>query len=266
MTLWQKIKSWFGWKPKKKADTLAITDHRASFLFDNGKVRVMNILSHQVGEAQFENVIQRCRGNGDTVIYLYTFNVGDGGGATSIYVNDKFGAVEDGGKIQLMRRRFERCREVGLWVVVWLFPDDNGKRIPYNDGLQLTNYISQVNALFGGYISEYVIALEADEYFGYEMIGRLAQHIRTLTSKPIGCHQTPNKYNLSAHPLVNRHYHQYGWNKSVTEMESITRGVRAHIGKSLIACEYNLSSDSSNAKSQGRAAIIGGADGTGCGR
>ena len=89
-------------------DDLKIKDHRASFLFDNAGTRVMNILAHNLDDSYFYGVLNRCKGNGDKVIYLYIgYNNGDGPGTTSIYVNDQFGGAIDDNKVNIMKNRMK---------------------------------------------------------------------------------------------------------------------------------------------------------------
>lgn len=246
---------------------LKIKDHRASFLFDNGGTRVMNILAHTYDDNHFNNIINRCKSNGDKVIYLYTYNKGDGPGTTSFYVNDQFGGAIDNNKMNIMKNRMKTARKKDLHIVCWLFPDDNTSKIKFKDTQGLKNYINIVIDNFDEYISEYVVALEADEYLSIGQVDELAAFIKSKTKdKAVGCHQKPNKYNYSQVGNIDKHYHQYGFNKSTSFIDTETKKVIGAVGKPVIAAEYDLSSDSAGAKSRGDAAIKAGASGTGNGR
>jgi len=85
-----------------------LEDHRASFLFDNGATRVMNILSPNCSEDVFRGIVARCKQNGDNVIYLYLINEGDGPWTPySFYVNNDIGGAIDAEILSLMKARCE---------------------------------------------------------------------------------------------------------------------------------------------------------------
>lgn len=247
---------------------LTIKDHKASFLFDNGGTRVMNILSHNVTDSYFNGVLNRCIGNGDKVVYLYVgYNNGDGAGTTSFYVNDKFGGETDNNKLNIMKNRMKAVRKKDVHIVGWIFPDDNGSKINFRDTEGLKRCIKVVVDNFDEYISEYVLVLEANESVSAGQIDEMAGYIKSITKdKPIGNHQTPGRYDYSQLGNIDKHYHQYGFNKPTSFIDSETKKVIGAIGKPVIAAEYDLSSDSPNAKARGDAAMGAGAKGTGNGR
>jgi len=273
-----------------------IKTHKASFLFDGAGTRVMNYLADSADEGSFHHIVNRCKANGDTVIYLYFSNQGDGSpNPTSFYVNNNFAGQIDGGKVDRMQKKLEICRDKDLQIVAWLFADDSsgisrslsddnvneylentidGVYTKSGNGIITTRasldsqkkYVKDVVDLFDKYIAEYVVALEGNEHMN-SRIGPLADYLNGLTDKKIGTHQTPGAYNHARDiGSVDHHYHQYGWNKSPGAMKSTTQGVRGAVGKPVVACEYNKSSDSGTAKAQGDGAMSGGAIGTGNGR
>jgi len=218
-------------------------------------------------DGYFNGIVNRCKANGDKVIYLYTYNRGDGPGITSFYINDQFGGAIDNNKMNIMKNRMKQCRKKDLWIVCWLFPDDNTSKINFNNTEGLKNYIGIVIDNFDEYISEYVVALEADEYLSAGQVNELASYIKNKTKdKAVGSHQKPYKYNYSQQPNIDKHYHQYGFGKSNSFIDSETKKVIGAVGKPVIAAEYNKSSDSAGAKSRGSTAIGSGASGTGNGR
>ena len=246
---------------------LKIKDHRASFLFDNAHTRVMNMLAYNVDDNTFNGVINRCKGNNDTVIYLYAgYNKGDGPGTTSIYIDDKFGGSIDNNKVKLMQKRMEKIRDNKLYIVGWLFPDDNGGKINFGDTDALKLYINNVVANFDEYISEYVIGIEANEYMSAAQVDQLASYLKRKVNKPVGNHQTSGRYDYSASGNIDKHYHQYGFNQPVAKIESETKKIVGALKKPVIGAEYDMSSDSDGAKSRGDAVIRGGGSGTGNGR
>ena len=253
--------------PDPEKPDLTIQDHRASFLFDKAGTRVMNILAHNLDDNHFNNVYNKCKANGDKVIYLYVgYNNGDGPGTTSIYVDDKFGNTIDENKVNSMKNRMKKIRDDKLYIVGWLFADDNTKKVNFKDTAALKNYIKAVVDRFDSYISEYVIGIEVDEYLSSAQVNELAAYIKGLTNKSIASHQVPGKYNYSTSGNISKHYHQYGFNKSTSYIESETKKIIAALGKPVIGAEYDMSSDSSGAKARGDAVIRGGGSGTGNGR
>ena len=294
-----------------------IETHKASFLFDNGNTRVMNSLSIHISDAKFDDNINRCKANGDTVIYLFFSNERDGVGApVSFYVNNQFGGTIDDNRIKQMTKRLEKCIDKDLLVVGWLFADDSPNISREGDihgcvnevrdtndvvisrstiDIRDTNivaisrspiavqkkYIDNVDKYFGKYISEYVVALEADEHLDTARLIALSEHTAKYNKgkmwwgivsfeKEIGMHQVPGKSNLALNiGPITVHYHQFGFNKSEAYIESQTRAIKAALaarGKKFIGAEYNLSSDTPKARSQGDAVMRGDGDGTGNGR
>ena len=242
-----------------------VKDHKASFLFDNAGTRAMNILSEDVVDGSFHGVVNRCLGNGDKVVYLYLSNYRDGP-EVSFYQNRQFGGTVDESRIKQMTKRMETCIDKDLQIVAWLFADDSSPISKASEATQ-KKYIDDAVDNFDKYISEYVVALEADEHLKLDRCAALSAHLDSKTKKKIGMHQVPGKYNYSqAIGNVNHHYHQYGFGKSASSIESSTRNVIGAVGKPVVAAEYDKSSDSAGAKERGDAAMRGGAIGTGNGR
>jgi len=250
------------------ATDLKIKDHKASFLFDNAGTRVMNVLAYNVDDGYFNGVINRCAGNGDKVIYLYVgYNKGDGPGTTSFYVNDVFDSAVDGNKVNLMKSRMKAIRKKNLHIVAWVFADDNTGKVNFKDTEALKRCVKIAVDNFDEYVSEYVIALEADEYLSISQVDQLAIYLKSITKdKAIGVHQLMGRYNYSQLGSIDKHYHQYGFNKSTGFIDSQTKKVMGAVGKPVIAAEYDGSSDSVGAKARGDAAMGAGASGTGNGR
>ena len=104
----------------------SIEGHKASFLFDNGGTRVMNILSPRLSFDQFKGIVQRCKGNGDNMLYLYLMNEKDGPWTPySMYVNNQIGGTIDDGVVSEYKRRIEYVRDEKLGIVFWLRADDS---------------------------------------------------------------------------------------------------------------------------------------------
>lgn len=152
--------------------------------------------------------------------------------------------------------------------MVWLFPDDadtiHGKSA---DELKakLSGFVPFVDDL----VSSYVLALEADEYWGREKVMALGNHLNTLTNKPIGNHQKPGNFDYcvdQGSEWCDMMVYQYGWGKSTSEIYSTTANlIYALGGKKVIAGEYNVDDGESLSYALGHAALTAGAIGFGNG-
>jgi len=276
-------------------------EHYASFLFDNAGTRVMNSLSYQMSEETFKSIVSRCKANGDTWIYLYMANAGDGNPPrTSFYVNDQHAGEIDENKVNMMKSRLKYCREEGLCVVAWLFPDDSSSitrafveidgetmeleghsslmtnvefdaemprepmehisKVPFDKQFK---YIDDVVDNFDDWICSYCIGLELNEYFNDTQVFQLIDKLLTRTSKSIGVHWTIGKTSLCEADTL---YYQYGFGLSAARVASITQSKKASLpaGKRFIAAEYAKNSDKEG-KTLGQAALGAGADGVGNG-
>lgn len=242
-----------------------ITDHRASFLFDDARTRCMNVLAYTRTDSNVKGILNRMKANGDTVAYVLSYNNGDGHGLTSFYKDDVFGAAVDDKKAEIMRNRLKMIRGMGLNIVMFIFADDQGANLPKKDTAKLCAHAQKTVDLYDRYVSEYVVGIEENEYLNAGQVDAIAKVLRK-TGKPVGSHMTTGQYSFSILGSIDRHYHQYGWGKSPSDMKAITQQMRGKVGKPVVACEYSRDSDSSTAHKQGDAAMAGGAIGTGCGR
>lgn len=263
--------------------------HRASFLFDNAGTRVMNILSYQKSEDGFKQLVARCKANGDTHIYLYLANAGDGNPPkTSFYVNDQHAGTIDPGRLNMMQARIQYCKDQGLCVIAWLYPDDSSSivRATMIDGVAVlghsslsnnTNvnvicrasfdkqfkYVADVLANFDSLVCGYCMGIELNEYFSNSQVSQLVAKMKSSTTKSVGVHWTIGGTSLCGADSL---YYQYGFGLSASKVKSITQSKKATVpaGIRFIAAEYAKSSDKEGI-GLGNAALDGGADGTGNG-
>jgi hypothetical protein len=241
----------------------ATPPYRASFLLNDARTRVMNYLSHKHNDMWRRQIRTTLLERGDTVIYLYLSNRGDGP-EVSPYRGQRFGHELDMDRIQQWHRMLRKLREIGLMPVFWFFADDSADISRARVETQKL-FISDMVREFDRYALHWVLALEADEHMDLGRVKTLATHLRSHTNKPIGIHQLTSRWEWAREvPEVDYLYYQYGWGKSAGQLESETRDVLRRISpKKLIGAEYNKSSDN---KAQGEAILRGGAEGYGNGR
>jgi hypothetical protein len=244
--------------------------HRASFLFDKARVRVMNCLSLQMDDAAFRAIVQRCKANGDTLMYVYLANCGDGAPpVTSFYKGGGYGIEVNPDAVKTMRTRIQHIRSQGMGIVAWLTPDDSPSIYKASHEQHLRHVHSVVEE-FGDLIDEYVVGLEMDSDPRCQHAAAMIEYGRKQGGKRWGVHLNPGK-TAPLYGADTLYYQKSGFNPSkdsdVASFGNEIRRVRAALpsGIRLIAAEYHGSSDSQNAKALGKVAIANGADGTGTG-
>lgn len=238
--------------------------HRTAFLFNNAKQSTLDMLSFKMGDSEFMGVGGKALQARSNLLYLELASQFDFK-PVSFYANGLIYGAVDRKRLKLMQTRCVTIRAAGIKIIPWLFTDDS-PNIAKCSTEQKKAYIKQALQYFDAYAVEYVLALEANEYMGFDQVRALADYFKTLSSKPLGLHLTPGKCDWSAKiKSIDQHYHQYGWGKSPSQIASMTKSVIASVKKPVIACEYNKSCEKSDAKAQGDAALGAGAAGTGCG-
>lgn len=266
------------------------SNHYSSFLFDNAGTRVMNILSYQKSDNGFKETVARCKANGDTCIYLYLANAGDGNPPkTSFYINDQHAGTIDANKMEMIKNRLQYCRDQGLCVVAWLFPDDSssitrsfnvdGQDVqghsslnpPSTNSYAVTRasfdkqfkYIDDIVANLNDLICEYCMGIELNEYFNDSQVSQLVNSLKSKSGKRVGVHWTPGRTSICGADAL---YYQYGFGLNASQIKSTTKSKKASLpsGIRFIAAEYAKSSDKEG-RALGQAALQGGADGVGNG-
>lgn len=237
-------------------------NHRASFLLDGAKTRVMNTLSHKHSAASRNRIWNRCKRNGDNAIYLYASNIGDD---KRYPVNPRLSLDVVRGWVPLLRQ----LNGMGLRPIVWFFADDS-KAISRLPTARLTNYVRQVISIIDPYVIGYVPALEANEHLGLGKTRAIANAIRASSRKPIGIHTTrdleKNPRQLKAWASLGQEwFHQYGFGQKPSQIAAESRLVRKLLGRPFVACEYHYSSTTAGARALGDAALANGAHSTGNG-
>jgi len=257
------LRKWFSWLPFVRPDwTEEPKDHRASFLFDNATTRCMNILSAGVSEQHFRNVVARCRGNGDTLMYVFLANYGDGPGVTDFYAG-AFGGEIDKHEVKAIRKRMQYILDEGLRIVGVMTADDS-RPIKQASFPARLRHVQHCIKQFGDLCCAWWIGLELDEYTAQHEVRALVFEAKSRTKRSVGVHWSPRKTDPCGADTL---YYQHGFGLSPARVESETRGVVERLpGTRVIAAEYHKSSDTQDAKALGQAAMRGGAKGTGNGR
>jgi len=206
------------------------------------------------------------RDNGAKMCYLFLSGEHDGKWQpVNIWEDGTFMGEIDQHKLDVMHDRCKYIRREGLDIVFWLASDDssNYSAQPVSKWIE---FVDLAVDEFDKYACGYVAALEANEHFSSKWAA-VADRLQQKTDKPIGIHETSGQYSYAKHGAIDIMYFQFGWNKSPAQIAATTRNViNALGGKPVIACEYNMSSDTNQARAQGDGGIAGGASGSGNGR
>ena len=226
--------------------------------------RPMNYLGGSYSDDQFKELVGWARSVGCNTIYLYLSNAGDGP-MVSFYVGGVFAGQVDEDAVDRMLDRVDYAMREGLTPWFWCFADDSSviSRAPLEKQFK---FMDDCVDIFGRRAGAWVIALEADEHMDYDRVAALAQHLASLTTKPIGLHLLTHRYEWSVRiPEVSFHCHQYEFGSSAATVLNETRHVisRLRPDQLMVACEFTKDTGSPEAYALRAAAVEGGADGVG---
>jgi hypothetical protein len=243
---------------------------KASFLFDNAKYCILDLLSYKIGDSEFVSLATRSAGRGVNTFWFnlasqYDFR------PVSFYQSGLISGPIDSKRLAMMQKRASMARSAGFRVVFWFFTDDS-PAIAKSSLETKKAYITQAVKSFDKNATEWVLMLEANEYSSQSEADALARHVKTLTKKPLGLHMTPGQYGWSRDfearsielsrsiSSVDKHYHQYGWICGNTaKISSDTKSIIRSVGKPVVAAEWCKNPDRKCAD----AAIAAGAVGVG---
>jgi hypothetical protein len=155
------------------------------------------------------------------------------------------------------------AREAGLLPVVWLFSDDAPK-LEMERAPALLSRMERLVPVIDPLVDSYVLGLELDEYWEAPLIDLLGTRLDSLTTKRIGVHQTPGRWDLAALPWVDMMILQYGFGLTEQDIREMTARAIRELGKPVVAGEYEYV-DEARSKPLGDAAIAAGAAGFGNG-
>jgi hypothetical protein len=241
--------------------------HKASFLFDRGGTKTMNLLSPKM-----ENIDERLKrlvANGDTTVYLYLFNQADGeNSGYSPYLKNEIGGTLDNSAVEGYRSRIEMIKKADLKIIFWLRADQS---MSFNAAKpeQQFKYQEDMVKLFDKDATEWVLGYRLNRYMDESEANDYVAHLKGITSKPVGIHcMGMNNYIWAINSKADVYYGDYGYKCTPSEIKEKTKDVLAKLdGKvKFIAAEYHQSSDTDEAKALGQAAMEAGADGTGNGQ
>ena len=233
---------------------------RASFLMVDDRWMTLNYLHPNAEKLRMRAA---AKANGDTHIYIYSRNGGDGfnGGPN---FNLSIISPQPDWEVQL-----NTLNAAGLSPVMWLTPDDSPNIHSQSLDAQKAHF-SEIVRRFDDKVTGYVTCLECDEYWDAATVNALVAHLKSITNKPVGVHLTSGvggkKGNKEYYANADYVYLQTGWDKTPAEITAMVKQAIAVTGKPVIASEYAKESRSAAARALGDAACLAGAVGTGNGR
>lgn len=153
----------------------------------------------------------------------------------------------------------------GINPVVFLTGDEGTWKDQSESAINadLSTLIPQIDP----YVYTYALGIESDEYWSLSKTVSVGSHLRTLTTKPIGVHQLPQKWDYCQNQSwCDYLLLQYGFGHTTSEILTITQQAIAALGKPVVAFEYNAPGESEQTSIQlGNAGVSAGAIGFGNG-
>jgi len=240
--------------------TYSLHGSRASFLMQDSRWMTLNYLHPNANKAGMRAA---AKANGDTHIYLYTRNGGDGFNGGPKFDLSVINPQPD------WEAQLDTLNAIGLKPVLWLTPDDSPSIVRQSMDAQKAHFTNMVNRL-DSKVTGYVPCLECDEYWSAAQVQALVAHLKTKTDKPVGVHLTSglggHSGNTAYYANADYVFLQTGWNKTPAEITAMVKHAMAVTGKPVVASEYAKESRTPAARALGDAACAAGAIGTGNGR
>jgi hypothetical protein len=233
---------------------------RASFLMQDSRWMTLNYLHPNANKIGMRAA---AKANGDTHIYLYSRNGGDGFNGGPDFDLSVITPKPD------WETQLNVLNASGLKPVMWLTPDDSREITVQSIAAQQAHF-NEVVRRFDDKVTGYVACLECDEYWSPAMVNALVIHLKSITDKPVGVHLTSG---IGGHKGKNEYYAnadyvflQTGWDKTPAQVAAMVKQAMAVTGKPVVASEYAKESRTPAARALGNAACQAGAIGTGNGR
>jgi hypothetical protein len=203
------------------------------------------------------------RANGDTHIYLYSRNGGDGFNGGPDFDLSVITPKPD------WEAQLDLLNAAGLRPVMWLTPDDSRAITTQSLDAQKAHF-SEIVRRFNDKVTGYVVCLECDEYWSPAKVNALVIHLKSITDKPVGVHLTSgiggHNGNTAYYANADYIFLQTGWNRTPEQITAMVKQAMAVTGKPVVASEYAKESRTAAARALGDAACRAGAIGTGNGR
>ncbi len=208
-------------------------------------------------------MINAAKANGDTHIYLYSRNGGDGFNGGPDFDLSVITPKPD------WETQLDVLNAAGLKPVMWLTPDDSRAITSQSLDAQKAHF-NEIVRRFNDKVTGYVACLECDEYWSAAKVQALVAYLKSITDKPVGVHLTSgvggHKGNKEYYANADYVFLQTGWNKTPAEIFAMVKEAIAVTGKPVVASEYAVESRTPVARALGDAACLAGAIGTGNGR
>ena len=163
----------------------------------------------------------------------------------------------------LARSRLLELKNDGIKVSFWLTSDSAPWRNQTISKIKsdLTTLIPAIDDL----VVSYSLAIETDEYWTKLEAMEVGNHLRTLTNKPVSVHQLPGRWDYcKGENWCDYVILQYGFNKTESQIKTMTINAINDLGKPIVAGEYcSISQGCSESTSikLGDAAVSAGASG-----
>ena len=240
-----------------------------SFLFDDARTRVMNGLSMNMPEGDYEAILDRLERMGCNMILLSVANERDGYPAPTTFYNGAWFGTVDQNKVDFMRQRIQKAKARGFHVQLW-GPLDDSPSLARGTHAQMTQFYNDMVALFDDLADSYCVGLEIDEWgkswwniIHEPDVSRISEYVDILkaTGKVTAVHFTSYKLIDLAHQCGADVFNaQFGWltsEKSMQEKMAWLNGKAGTLG--IVACEYNRDGDTDMARKLSTAAKASGA-------
>lgn len=233
--------------------------HATAFLLNNvSKKCSFRLMDAQNDENTKREIINYLASQNYTVAYVCSTIWGDDMGnvrSRFIYMHERR---------DWWRQWLAECNKAGLRVIMWIRSDDSPEQNKWSEQ-KFNEHCKLVVDDLGDLISEYCLGIECNEWgWGKERCHRHVKYIKQISGKPVGVH-TGSIEGMGYADGADVYYLQYGFNKSLSLIESETKQAKSKFKGRVIAAEYHRSGETDEAKRMGDAAIMAGADGVGCG-
>ena len=204
----------------------------------NANMRIMNILSPNMGESSFNDRYNWAKSRGVNYFNLFVVNKADGEYAKYSPFGQNFtgnyGNI-DKASTDIMTKRIKKMHDDGMGVVLWLMADDSNdwaKKFASNPQ-PLIDAIDKLG--WFKYASIVVLGLEMNEYWGASQVQNVYNSTRTKWSGMIGTHHTSGSSQFAAFGDIV--FYQVNPGTATGTIISQCKNVAAKTGKKIVAFE-----------------------------
>ena len=201
-----------------------------------------HIAKHNAGREQA--ILDSAVANGWTAMYIMAALDKDYGGRAVRYSHDQR---------DHWRKWLTEIRKKGIRVVLWIRSDDSPDINRWSER-QFEDFTKLVHADLGDLVTEYVTALEVDEYWDQGRANRANAMVKRVTGKRVGCHITPRLDRLGWCKGADIAYIQPGFDRDPAAVAAYCREAANQWSGPIVCAEYDLKSGSAAARAKGDAA------------